>query len=269
MGQIITITSGKGGVGKSTTVANLATAIAREGKKVVAVDFDIGLRNLDMLLGLENRIVYDIVDVMEGNCKLSQALISDKNTNGLSFLPASQTKDKNILDIKKIEKLLDELKTIFDFVLIDSPAGIESGFEHSVYLADRALIVTTPEVSAVRDADRVIGIIDAKSKKAKDGDSVEKHIIINRLKPALVEKGEMLSIEDVLQILSLPLIGVVPDDEKVVSATNKGIPVVLSDESLSGEAYRRIAKRVLGENVEFLDLRAKKGFGSFLKGLFK
>lgn len=269
MGQIITITSGKGGVGKSTTVANLATAIAKEGKKVVAVDFDIGLRNLDMLLGLENRIVYDVVDVMEGNCKLSQALISDKNTSGLSFLPASQTKDKNILDIKKIEKLLDELKTIFDFVLIDSPAGIESGFEHSVYLADRALIITTPEVSAVRDADRVIGIIDAKSKKAKDGSDVEKHVVINRLKPALVEKGEMLSIEDVLQILSLPLIGVVPDDEKVVSATNKGIPVVLSDESLSGEAYRRIARRVLGEKVEFLDLRVKKGFGSFIKGLFR
>lgn len=269
MGIVITVTSGKGGVGKSTTVANLATAIAKEGKKVVAVDFDIGLRNLDMLLGLENRIVYDIVDVMEGNCNLSQALINDKNTIGLSFLPASQTKDKNILDVKKIEKLLVELKEIYDYVLIDSPAGIESGFEHSVYLADRALIVTTPEVSAVRDADRVIGIIDAKSQKAKEGKNVEKHIIINRLKPELVEKGEMLTIGDVLQILSLPLIGVVPDDEKVVSATNKGIPVVLSPEALSGEAYRRIAKRVLGEEVAYMELKMKKGMGTFIKGLFK
>lgn len=269
MGQIITITSGKGGVGKSTTVANIATAIAQEGKKVIAIDFDIGLRNLDMLLGLENRIVYDVVDVMEGHCNLSQAIINDKKTKGLSFLPASQTKDKNILDIEKIKKLLEELKGIYDYILIDSPAGIESGFEHSIYLADRALVVTTPEVSAVRDADRVIGIIDAKSQKAKEGGEVEKHIIINRIKPNLVARGDMLAIEDVLQILSLPLIGVVPDDEKVVAATNRGEPVVLSAESRSGEAYRRIAKRVLGEEVEYMDLNEKKGLGMLLKGLFK
>ena len=269
MGKIITITSGKGGVGKSTTVANIATAMAQEGKKVIAIDFDIGLRNLDMLLGLENRIVYDVVDVMEGNCNLSQAIINDKNTKGLSFLPASQTKDKNILDIVKIEKLFTELKGIYDYIIIDSPAGIESGFEHSVYLADRALVVTTPEVSAVRDADRVIGIIDAKSLKAKEGGEVEKHVIINRIKPDLVAKGDMLAIEDVLQILSLPLIGVVPDDETVVSSTNKGEPVVLNAASRSGEAYRRIAKRVLGEEVDYMDLSEKKGLSKLLKGLFK
>ncbi len=269
MGEIITITSGKGGVGKSTTVANIATAMAQEGKKVIAIDFDIGLRNLDMLLGLENRIVYDVVDVMEGNCNLSQAVINDKNTKGLFFLPASQTKDKNILNVEKIEKLLNELKGIYDYILVDSPAGIESGFEHSVYLADRALVVTTPEVSAVRDADRVIGIIDAKSLKAKNGEEVEKHVIINRLKPELVERGDMLAIDDVLQILSLPLIGVVPDDEKVVSATNRGEPVVLNKESRSGEAYRRIAKRVMGEEVEFMDLNEKKSLGKLLKGLFR
>jgi septum site-determining protein MinD len=269
MGEIITITSGKGGVGKSTTVANIATAMAQEGKKVIAIDFDIGLRNLDMLLGLENRIVYDVVDVMEGNCNLSQAIVNDKKTKGLSFLPASQTKDKNILNMEKIKKLLEELKGIYDYILIDSPAGIESGFEHSIYLADRALVVTTPEVSAVRDADRVIGIIDAKSERAKNGQEVEKHVIINRIKPDLVARGDMLSIEDVLQILSLPLIGVVPDDESVVAATNRGEPVVLRADSRSGEAYRRIARRVLGEEVEYMDLNEKKGLSRLLKGLFK
>jgi septum site-determining protein MinD len=269
MGQIVTVTSGKGGVGKSTSVANLTTSIAMSGKKVVAIDFDIGLRNLDMLLGLENRIVYDVVDVMEGNCNISQALIADKNTNGLYFLPASQTKDKNILDTKKVEKLLLELKEDFDYVFVDSPAGIEGGFEHAIYLADRALVVTTAEVSAVRDADRVIGIIDAKSARAKNGEEVEKHIIINRIKPEMVERGEMLNVEDVLQILALPLIGVVPDDAGVVTSTNRGVPVVHDEKSLSGEAYRRIARRVMGEEVEYLNLHARKGWGGFFKGLFR
>lgn len=269
MAEIITITSGKGGVGKSTTTANIATALAKFGKKVVAVDFDIGLRNLDMILGLENRIVYDVVDVMEGRCNLAQAIIKDKRTPNLHFLPASQTKDKTVLDKDKVEKLINDLKQNFDYILIDSPAGIESGFEHSIYLADRALIVTTPEISSVRDADRVIGIIDAKSKKAKAGEEVKKHIIINRIKPELVEKGEMLSTEDVLHILALPLIGIVPDDEDIVKSTNLGEPIALKDDSLVGEAFRRIARRILGEDVEFLDLKAKKGFLSRLKGLFK
>ena len=269
MATVITITSGKGGVGKSTTTANVATALALLGKKVVAVDFDIGLRNLDMILGLENRIVYDVVDVMEGRCNLAQAIIKDKRTPNLHFLPASQTKDKSVLDKEKVEKLITSLKKDFDYILIDSPAGIESGFEHSIFLADRALIVTTPEVSAIRDADRVIGIIDAKSKKAQNGEEVDKRIIINRIKPELVEKGEMLPIEDVLDLLSLPLIGVIPDDEEIVKSTNLGKPIVLDEKSFVGEAFRRVAKRIEGEEVPFLDLKAKKGFFSILKGLFK
>ena len=269
MAEVITITSGKGGVGKSTTTANVAAALAKLGNKVVAVDFDIGLRNLDMILGLENRIVYDVVDVMEERCNLAQAIIKDKRVPTLHFLPASQTKDKTVLDKDKVEKLINDLKKNFDFILIDSPAGIESGFEHSIYLADRALIVTTPEISAVRDADRVIGIIDAKSKKAQQGEEVTKHIIINRIKPELVEKGEMLSTEDVLHILALPLIGIVPDDEEIVKSTNVGEPISLKENSLVGEAFRRIARRILGEDVEFLDLKAKKGLFEKLKGLFK
>ncbi|MEO1958677.1 MAG: septum site-determining protein MinD [Nautiliaceae bacterium] len=267
--EVITITSGKGGVGKSTTTANVATALAMLGKKVVAVDFDIGLRNLDMILGLENRIVYDVVDVMEGRCNLAQAIIKDKRTKNLHFLPASQTKDKSVLDKDKVEKLINELKKDFDYILIDSPAGIESGFEHSIYLADRALIVTTPEISAVRDADRVIGIIDAKSKKAKEGKEVKKEIIINRIKPELIEKEEMLSIDDVLHILALPLIGVIPDDEDIIKSTNLGEPIVLNEKSLVGEAFRRVARRILGEEVEFLDLSKKEGLFSKLKRLFK
>ena len=268
MAEVITVTSGKGGVGKSTTTANIATALAMLGKKTVAVDFDIGLRNLDMILGLENRIVYDVVDVMENRCNLAQAVIKDKRTANLHFLPASQTKDKTVLEKEKVEKLINDLKKEFDYILIDSPAGIESGFEHAIYLADRALIVTTPEISSVRDADRVIGIIDAKSKKAALGEEVQKHIIINRIKPELVEKGEMLSTEDVLHILALPLIGIVPDDEEIVKSTNLGEPIVLNEKSLVGEAFRRIARRINGEEVEFLDLKSKKGFFKKLKGLF-
>jgi septum site-determining protein MinD len=269
MAKVITVTSGKGGVGKSTTTANVSTALAMRDKKVIAIDFDIGLRNLDMILGLENRIVYDVVDVMEERCNLAQAIIKDKRTNNLHFLPASQTKDKTVLDKEKVEKLINELKKDFDYVIIDSPAGIESGFEHSIYLADMALVVTTPEISSVRDADRVIGIIDAKSKKAKEGAEVEKRIIINRIKPELVEKGEMLSTEDVLHILALDLIGIVPDDEEIVRSTNIGEPIVLNEKSLVGEAFRRIARRIEGEDVEFLDLKSKKGIFSKLKGLFK
>ncbi len=269
MGVILTVTSGKGGVGKSTTTANVATGLAKEGKKVVAVDFDIGLRNLDMILGLENRIVYDVVNVMEGDCNLSQALIADKKTQGLYFLPASQIKDKNILEKEKVRKLLEELKKEFDYVLIDSPAGIESGFEHAIFLADKALVISTPDVSAVRDADRVIGIMDAKSEKAINGEEIEKLLIVNRVKPGLMERGDMLSIEDILQILAIRLIGVVPDDEKVISSTNTGVPVIHDLTSKSGEAYRRIAKRVLGEDVEYLNLSEKAGFLSKIKGLFK
>lgn len=266
MGIVITVTSGKGGVGKSTTLANLAVGMADEGKKVVAVDFDIGLRNLDMLLGLENRIVYNVVDVMEGKCNLSQALINDKHSKSLYFLPASQTCDKNILDKVKVKALIETLKKEFDIILLDSPAGIEGGFEHAIAFADRALVISTPDVSSVRDADRVIGIIDAKSEKAQRGEEVEKHVIINRIKPELVERGDMLTVEDVLNILALPLIGVVPDCEKVISSTNMGEPIIRDLKAQSGEAYRRISKRILGEDVEFIDLSVKKGF---FKRMFK
>jgi len=269
LGQIITITSGKGGVGKSTTTANLATALAKLNKKVVAIDFDIGLRNLDMILGLENRIVYDVVDVMEGNCNLSQAIIKDKKTENLYFIPASQTKDKNVLDKEKVKKLLQDLKEEFEYILIDSPAGIESGFEHSIFLADRAIIVTTPEISAVRDADRVIGIIDSKSQKAINGEEMPKHIIINRIKPELVEKGDMLNIDDVLHILSLPLIGVVPDTEDIVKSTNLGEPIVHNPKSLAGEAFRRIAKRIEGEDVPLVNLEENRSFFAKLMRIFK
>jgi septum site-determining protein MinD len=206
---------------------------------------------------------------MEGRCNLPQALINDKKAKSLYFLPASQTKDKDVLQKEKVKKLLETLKADFDIVLIDSPAGIESGFEHSIFLADRALIVSTPDVSSVRDADRVIGIIDAKSEKAKNGEEVEKHVIINRLKPQMVESGNMLSTEDVLGILALPLIGVVPDDEDIISSTNMGEPIIYKEKSLAAESYRRIARRILGEEVAFLDLKAKKGLFSSLKGIFK
>jgi septum site-determining protein MinD len=269
MAEVITVTSGKGGVGKSTTTANLAVGLAQLGKKVVAVDFDIGLRNLDMLLGLENRIVYDVNDVMDENCNISQALINDKKEKNLYFLPASQTKDKDILEKDKVAQLINKLKEDFDYILIDSPAGIESGFEHSIFLADRALIITNPEVSSVRDADRVIGIIDAKSQKAKNGETVKKDIIITRLKPDMVEKGEMLAVEDILDILALDLIGVTPEDEKIVSSTNSGVPIIYDNTSLCAEAYKRIAKRVIGEEADFLDLKISKSFLTKLKELFK
>ncbi len=266
MAEVITVTSGKGGVGKSTLSANLAVGLSELGKKVVVIDFDIGLRNLDMILGLENRIVYDVIDVMEGRCNLSQALINDKRSKNLYFLPASQTNDKDILETTKVEKLIEDLKKDFDLIVIDSPAGIESGFEHSIFLSDRAIVVSTPDISAVRDADRVIGIIDAKSQKAKDGEEVIKHVVINRLKPEMVESGNMLGVEDVLNILALPLIGVIPEDDKIITSTNKGEPIYYDKDSKAAEAYRRIAKRILGEEVEFLDLSEKRGFFKRLFG---
>lgn len=250
--QIITITSGKGGVGKTTAVANLAVALAMEGSKVVCIDGDIGLRNLDVILGLENRIVYDIVDVIEGRCRLKQAMIRDKKFPELYLIPAAQTRDKSAVSAGDMTRLTKDLRSECDFVLIDSPAGIERGFRNAIAGADRVLVVTNPEVSAVRDADRVIGILEAEEKGPAS-------LILNRLNPALVKSKDMLSPEDVLDLLAIELIGIVPEDENVIIASNRGAPVAADGKSRAGQAFRNIAKRLKGETVPFLDLESQGG----------
>ncbi len=252
MSEVIVVTSGKGGVGKTTTSANVGSGLALSGKKVVLVDADIGLRNLDVVLGLENRIVYNIVDVVEGNCRVSQALIRDKKNQNLYLLPAAQTRDKDAVNTDQMKKLTDELRTEFDYIIIDSPAGIEQGFKNAIAAADRALIVTTPEISAIRDADRIIGLLEANDVK-------NNRLIVNRLRPDMVKRGEMMSVDDVIEILAIDLIGVVPDDENVVISTNTGDPIGLKFEnSLAGRAYLNIAKRIMGEEVEYLNLFEQK-----------
>ena len=257
MGEVIVITSGKGGVGKTTTTANLGTGLAKLNKKVVLVDTDIGLRNLDVVLGLENRIVYTLVDVVEGNCKLKQALIKDKKYENLFLLPAAQTRDKTSVTPEQMKKLTEELKTEFDYVILDCPAGIEQGFKNAIAGADRALVVTTPEVSAVRDADRIIGLLEANEIK-------NPQLVVNRLRPDMIKRGDMMSADDVVDILAVELIGQVPDDENIVIATNNGEPLV-GDNSLAGQAYMNICRRVTGEAVPFLDLDARKGLVSWFK----
>jgi septum site-determining protein MinD len=247
--QVITITSGKGGVGKTTATANLAVALAAEGSKVVCIDGDIGLRNLDVILGLENRIVYDIVDVIEGRCRLKQAMIRDKKLPNLYLIPAAQTRDKNAVSPSDMNRLIKDLRPDFDFVLIDSPAGIERGFRNAIAAADRVIVVTNPEISAVRDADRVIGILEAEDK----GPGA---LIINRLNPVLVKKNDMLSADDVLDLLAIELIGIVPEDENVIIGSNRGAPVASDPKSKAGQAFRNIAKRLKGETVPFLDLES-------------
>lgn len=244
--QVITITSGKGGVGKTTAVANLAVALAADGQKVVCVDGDIGLRNLDVVMGLENRIVYDVVDVIEGRCRLRQAMIRDKRLPELYLIPAAQTRDKSAISPSEMVRLCDELRGEVDWVLIDSPAGIERGFKNAIAPADRVIVLTNPEVSAVRDADRVIGILEAEEKGPPD-------LIINRLNPAMVKRHDMLSVADVLDLLAIRLIGIVPEDENVIVATNRGVPIVLDGKSRAGEAFRNIARRIKGEDVPFMD----------------
>lgn len=261
MGEVIVITSGKGGVGKTTTTANVGTGLAMMGKKVVLIDTDIGLRNLDVIMGLENRIVYNLVDVVENNCRIKQALIKDKRYPNLYLLPSAQTKDKTAVTPEQMKKLADELKEEFDYILMDCPAGIEQGFKNAIAGADRALIVTTPEVSAVRDADRIIGLLEANEIR-------DNHLIVNRLRTDMVKEGNMLSSDDVVEILAVDLIGVVPDDEQIVIATNTGEPLVGSD-SKAGKAYMNICKRVLGEEVPFLDLEETKGFFEKFKAIFK
>lgn len=261
MGEVIVITSGKGGVGKTTSTANIGTGLAKLGKKVALVDTDIGLRNLDVVMGLENRIVYNIVDVIEGNCRLKQALIRDKRYPNLFLLPSAQTRDKTSVSAEQIKKLSEELKEQFDYILMDCPAGIEQGFKNAIAGADRALVVTTPEVSAVRDADRIIGLLEANEME-------QIHLIVNRLRPDMVKRGDMMSSEDVVEILAIDLIGVIPDDENIVISTNQGEPLVGTD-ALAGQAYMNVCRRIEGEEVPYVDLFVKQGFLSRFTGLFK
>ncbi|WP_338555264.1 septum site-determining protein MinD [Paenibacillus sp. KS-LC4] len=260
MGEAIVVTSGKGGVGKTTTTANLGTALALLGKKVCMVDTDIGLRNLDVVMGLENRIIYDLIDVAEGRCRLNQALIKDKRFDELYMLPAAQTKDKNDVSPEQVKDMVLELKKEFDYVVIDCPAGIEQGFRNAVAGADRAIVITTPENAAVRDADRVIGLLEKEGIAAK--------IIINRIRQNMVKSGEMLDIDEICQVLAVDLLGIVPDDEKVIKSANTGEPTVMDPSSRAAIAYRNIARRILGDMVPLMLLDEKAGaFKRFRKFL--
>jgi septum site-determining protein MinD len=259
---VLTVTSGKGGVGKTTTTANLAVALAKGGKRVVCIDGDIGLRNLDVVLGLENRIVYDIVDVVEGRCRLRQAMIRDKRMPELYLIPAAQTRDKNALSPSDMVRLCDELRQDFDWILVDSPAGIERGFRNAVAPADVVIVVTNPEVSAVRDADRIIGLIEAEEKGPA-------RLIINRLNPVLVKRGDMLTADDVIELLAIDLLGIIPEDENVVVSTNRGQPVALDGKTKAGEAFNNIARRLNGENVPLMNLDSKDGFFNRLSRMMK
>ncbi len=260
---VITITSGKGGVGKTTTTANLGVALAMLGQRVVTVDADIGLRNLDVIMGLENRIVYDLVDAVEGHCRLRQALIRDKRLSELYLLPAAQTRDKTAVNPEQMVDLCDQLRPDFDFILIDSPAGIEQGYRNAVAPADRVIIVTTPQVSAVRDADRIVGLVEAEEKDQPE-------LIVNRLDPAMVRRGQMLGTVDVVEILAIDLIGIIPEDKEIVISSNRGTPVVLDGKTPSGQAFRNVAGRLLGQDIPFMPIKESSGvFGHlarFIRG---
>lgn len=259
---IITITSGKGGVGKTTATANLGVALAIMGRRVVTVDADIGLRNLDVVMGLENRIIYDLVDVVEGHCRLRQALIRDKRLSELYLLPAAQTRDKTAVSPEQMIELCDRLRPDFDFILVDSPAGIEQGYRNAVAPADRVIIVTTPEVSAVRDADRIVGLVEAEEKGPPT-------LIINRLNPDMVRRGQMLSTEDVVEILAIDLLGIIPEDKEIVISTNRGTPVALDGRSPAGQAFRNIAGRLMGQEIPFMLLKGSAGMLDRLSRLIR
>jgi len=261
MGEILVVTSGKGGVGKTTSTANIGTGLAMLGKQVVMVDTDIGLRNLDVVLGLENRIVYDIVDVIRENCRLKQALIKDKRLENMYLLPAAQTKDKTAVNEDQMRELTTRLAEEFDFVIVDCPAGIEHGFKNAIAGAKQAIVVTTPEVSAVRDADRIIGLLEAAGLKSPK-------LLVNRIRSKMVKAGDMMSVEDMMDILAIDLLGIVPDDDSIVISTNRGEPVVMDEKSKAGQAYRNIARRISGEEVPLLSLEEQEGFFARLKSLF-
>ena len=261
MGEVIVITSGKGGVGKTTTTANIGAGLSQLDKKVVIIDTDLGLRNLDVVMGLENRIVYNLVDVVEGKCRLKQALIRDRRYENLYLLPSAQTKDKTAVSPGQMKKLTGELREEYDYVLLDCPAGIEQGFQNAIAGADRAFVVTTPEVSAIRDADRIIGLLESNNLKKME-------LIVNRIRIDMVKRGDMMSVDDVTEILSIPLLGIIPDDEQIVVGTNQGMPAIGMD-SFAGDAYSNICRRILGEEIPFLDLSRGQSFLSRLSNLFR
>lgn len=249
MAKIIVVTSGKGGVGKTTTSAAFSAGLALQGHKTVVVDFDIGLRNLDIIMGCERRVVYDFINVINQEANLSQALIRDKRISNLAILPASQTRDKDALTIEGVEKVFSELAKEFEYIVCDSPAGIEAGALTAMYFADEAIVVTNPEVSSVRDSDRILGILSSKTKRAIEGkDRIQEHLLLTRYDPERVEKGEMLSVGDVCEILAIPLLGVIPESKSVLKASNTGVPVVLDIESDAGIAYQDAVARFLGES---------------------
>jgi septum site-determining protein MinD len=261
MGEAIVITSGKGGVGKTTTTANIGTALALMDKKVCLIDTDIGLRNLDVIMGLENRIIYDIVDVINGRCKLKQALIKDKRFDYLSLLPAAQTSDKSAVTTEGMQEIVKELKTEYDYIIIDCPAGIEQGFQNAVAGADRAIVVTTPEKSSVRDADRIIGLLEKK-------DIDPPTLVINRIRKHMMKNGDMLDIDEIVQVLSIDLIGIVLDDDEVIKASNHGEPVAFQPNTKASIAYRNIARRILGESVPLQSLEDESGMFKKVKKFF-
>ena len=261
-GRVIVITSGKGGVGKTTTNANIGTALAKAGNKVVMIDTDLGLRNLDLLLGLENRIVYTIVAVVEKRCKLKQALVKDKKNPNLCLLAAAQTRDKTAVSEEQLKEICEQLQKDYDFILVDCPAGIEQGFQNAVAGASEAIVVTTPEMSAVRDADRIIGLLEAR-------EEIESYkLLINRVRPNLIKSNDMMSVEDVAEILSADLIGIIPEDTGIITSTNKGEPIVNDENSLAGRAYRNVAHRIMGEEVPFLNLEEETSFMTKVKKFF-
>jgi len=250
MAKVLVVTSGKGGVGKTTSTAALGAALAQTGKKVVVVDFDVGLRNLDLIMGAERRVVYDLINVVQGDAKLAQALIRDKRLDTLHLLPASQTRDKDALTADGVARVIAELREKFDWVICDSPAGIERGAQLAMHHADEAVVVTNPEISSVRDSDRIIGLLDSKTERAEKGDRVEKHLLLTRYDPARATRGEMLKMEDILEILSIPLLGIIPESQDVLRASNLGAPVTLADPtSAPARAYTDAARRLLGEKL--------------------